>query len=180
MAGGGGDEAPPSAAEKKGKKKKKRVGVRMDMTPMVDVAFLLLTFFMLTSVFNTPQTMEINLPPSDVKVEVAQTSLMIMRVMENGKIYWNLAEQPIDVVEYKGVGKLMREQNAANPKLVTLIKVDRKAKYHHMVDMMDELQLENVNRFSLAKLDDPDLKEVLKFDPTATTSQPTGEAPAPK
>ena len=62
-AGGGG---------KKGKKHKKRVGVRMDMTPMVDVAFLLLTFFMLTTTFNTPQVMEISLPPdSKVSVEVA-------------------------------------------------------------------------------------------------------------
>jgi len=50
-----------------GRKKKKRIGVRIDMTPMVDVAFLLLTFFMLTTTMNKPQTMEINLPPADAK-----------------------------------------------------------------------------------------------------------------
>src|SRR5438552_9274800 len=44
---------------------KRRVGVRIDMTPMVDVAFLLLIFFMVTTVFRTPQALEINLPPDE-------------------------------------------------------------------------------------------------------------------
>jgi biopolymer transport protein ExbD len=40
-----------------------RPGIRIDMTPMVDIAFLLLVFFMVTTVFRLPQAMEINLPP---------------------------------------------------------------------------------------------------------------------
>ena len=46
-----------------GGKGKRRVGIRIDMTPLVDVAFLLLIFFMVTTVFRTPQALEINLPP---------------------------------------------------------------------------------------------------------------------
>ena len=65
---GGGDGG--SHKKKKGKRKpKKRVAIRIDMTPLVDVAFLLLTFFMLTTVFSKPQTLEINLPP-DPKVQI--------------------------------------------------------------------------------------------------------------
>ena len=68
----GADVAESKSHAKGKKKKKKRAGVRIDMTPMVDVAMLLLTFFMLTTVFNKPQTMELNLPPDkEVKVEVA-------------------------------------------------------------------------------------------------------------
>jgi biopolymer transport protein ExbD len=145
------------------RRKKRRVGVRIDMTPMVDVAFLLLTFFMLTTVFSAPQTMEITMPPSDVKVEVAESNLLTLRVAEDGAIFWNLGVETPRKVEFKDLRKLLLDQNAANPKLVNLIKVDRKAKYHVMVDVMDELQLANVGRFSLAPMSDADAKELQKL-----------------
>ena len=72
MAGMDAGGGAPRGHDKKKKKKKKmrRVSVRIDMTPMVDVAFLLLTFFMLTTSMNRPQTMEINLPPKDVDIDI--------------------------------------------------------------------------------------------------------------
>jgi len=151
---------PRGHDKKKGKKKKKRrVGIRIDNTPMVDIAFLLLTFFMLTTTMNKPQTMEINLPPSnDVTVEVAQSNLMTLRVKEDGSIYWSIGVDPPDKVEFKGLRALMEERNRANPKLITLIKIDRKGKYQMMVDIMDELNLANVTRFSLAPMEDGDMK----------------------
>ncbi len=69
----GATVAEPKSSAKKGKKQKKskkRIPVRIDMTPMVDVVMLLITFFMLTTVFNTPQTMEINLPPNNMDTSV--------------------------------------------------------------------------------------------------------------
>src|SRR5947207_8526030 len=140
--------------------KMRRLGVRLDMTPMVDVAFLLLTFFMLTTTMNRPQTMEINLPPEKTTVEVAQSNLLTLRVKEDGSIYWNVAEDPPQKVEYKSLGALMKQRLQQNPKLITLIKVDRKGKYHMMVDIMDELNLANVTRFSLAPMVDAD-KQIL-------------------
>ena len=78
--------------EKKGKKKgggvhrpKRRVGVRIDMTPMVDVAFLLLIFFMVTTVFRTPRALEINLPPKDIKQEVRESNTMTIRILADGR-----------------------------------------------------------------------------------------------
>jgi len=62
------------------------------------------------------------------------------------------------------------ERNQANPKLITLVKVDRKSKYHSMVDIMDELQLANVNRFSLAPMREADIKEVQKVATVASLS----------
>jgi biopolymer transport protein ExbD len=157
MAGMDGGAAPRGHNKKKKKHKKmRRLGVRIDMTPMVDVAFLLLTFFMLTTTMNRPQTMEINLPPEKTTVEVAQSNLLTLRIKEDGSIYWNIADQAPTKVEYKDLRKLMMQNNQANPKLITLIKVDRKGKYHMMVDIMDELNLANIQRFSLAPLLDAD------------------------
>lgn len=149
--------APRGAAKKKKKHKKmRRLGIRIDMTPMVDVAFLLLTFFMLTTTYNRPQTMEINLPPSDTKVEVAQSNLLTLLVKEDGSIYWNMGTDKPAKVEYKDLRALMMGKAEANPKLITLLKVDRKGKYHMMVDIMDELNLANITRFSIAPMLDAD------------------------
>jgi biopolymer transport protein ExbD len=154
------DTAPRGGHDrKKGKKKKKRrLGVKIDNTPMVDVAFLLLTFFMLTTTMNRPQTMEINLPPAETTVEVAESNLLTLRVKEDGAIYWNMATEKPVKVEFKDLRSLMARQSQSNPKLITLIKVDRKGKYHMMVDVMDELNLANITRFSLAPMTDPDKK----------------------
>lgn len=162
----GVETAAPRGHDKKKKKRKKmrRLGVRIDMTPMVDVAFLLLTFFMLTTSMNRPQTMEINLPPSDTKVEVAQSNLMTLRVKEDGTIYWNIGQDdpknPPQKVDYSKLRAMMKEKIQQNPKLITLIKVDRKGKYHMMVDIMDELNLADITRFSLAPMTDQD-KQIL-------------------
>lgn len=144
---------------KHGKKRKmRRVGVRIDMTPMVDVAFLLLTFFMLTTQFSKPQTMEINLPPSDASVEVAESNLLTLRVAEDGTIYWNIGTEKPQKIALDDLGKTLAEKNKANPKLITLIKVDRKGKYGEMVDIMDKLNLADITRFSLAPMLDADKK----------------------
>jgi biopolymer transport protein ExbD len=158
MADVGGGGAPRGHDKKKKKHKHKvRLGVRIDMTPMVDVAFLLLTFFMLTTTMNRPQTMEINLPPNnDVKIEVAESNLLTLRIKEDGTIYWNIGSQPPQKIEFKDIRTTIGQKNQENPKLITLIKIDRKGKYHMMVDIMDQLNLANITRFSLAPMLDAD------------------------
>lgn len=167
MADVGGGGAPRGHDKKKKKgKKKRRLGVRMDMTPMVDVAFLLLTFFMLTTTMSRPQTMEINLPPDNkVKVEIAQSNLLTILVNEKGMIYYgigNLMTTPPEKIEFKNLRATLKAKNLENPKLVTLIKIDRKGKYNMMVDIMDELNEANVTRFSLAPMTDDDQKILAK------------------
>jgi len=156
--------AAPRGHEKKKKKRRKmrRIGVRIDMTPMVDVAFLLLTFFMLTTSMSRPQTMEINLPPENTNVEVAESNLLTLRVKEDGSIYWNMASDVPQKIEYKKLRAFLTEKGQSNPKLITLLKVDRKGKYHMMVDIMDELNMANITRFSIAPMLDPDLKALAK------------------
>ena len=102
------------------------------------------------------------MPPKEVEVEVAESNLLTLRVVADGNIYWNMGIEPPQAVAFKDLRKLLESFNEANPKLVTLIKVDRKSKYFNMVDVMDELQLARVNRFSLAELKQGDFKALEK------------------
>jgi len=159
-------EVAESKSHAKGKKKKtKRAGVRIDMTPMVDVAMLLLTFFMLTTVFNKPQTMELNLPPDDnVQVEVAASTLLTVRITPNMTIYWSMGNEPavLKKVTINELRPLLIERLRSIPKLITLVQIDRDAKYNDMVDIMDELNLANITKFSFAPMKDADKKLIAK------------------
>jgi len=155
-AGGGG-----SRSRKKGKRKpKKRINVRMDMTPLVDVAFLLLTFFMMTTVFRKPSTMEINLPPNDAKVEIAESNLLTIRVDESKMIYYSFGIDIPKKMKFEDLKKFLIETSSQNPKLVVLLKIDRKGKFNYMVDVIDELNMAKLDRFSIAPMTDIDLKEM--------------------
>ncbi len=127
------------------------------MTPLVDVALLLLTFFMYTTSMSRPQTMEINLPPDkDVKVEIAESNLLTLRINDKGEIFWNSGiESPkrLDPAEQR---KFLREKSQGNPKLTTLVKVDREGRYEMLVNIIDELNLAGIQRFSIAPLLDAD------------------------
>src|SRR5947208_11918253 len=99
----------------KGKKRKSRVGVRLDMTPMVDVAFLLLTFFMLSTTLSTPQVMEISLPPdSKVNVEVAESNLLTIRVRKDEMVFWNKGKDNPQKITSAEVPKILEQRLREN------------------------------------------------------------------
>jgi len=160
----GAVDTPQRQPKAKGKGKfrraKRRVGIRIDMTPMVDVAFLLLIFFMVTTVFRTPQALEINLPPDkDVKIEIAQSKVLSIRILSDGRVYWRRGEDPWARTDVRGLGSVFKPF-ANNKDLVVVIKIDRDAKFNNMVDVIDELDIANLTRFSLGTLEDAEKKEV--------------------
>jgi biopolymer transport protein ExbD len=157
------DSPQPRAGKKKGhgfRRPKRRVGVRIDMTPMVDVAFLLLIFFMVTTVFRTPQALEINLPPKeDVKVDIAISKVLEVRVLNDGRVYWRNAEDPWARTDLKDLSRVFGPWKG-NKEKVVIIRIDRDAKFSNMVDIIDELDLANLTRFSLQTLSEQEKQEV--------------------
>ena len=152
---GGGDVAAPKSHGKKGKKRRKgrRLGTRIDFTPLVDVAFLLLTFFMFTTSMSRPQTMEINLPPDkNVKVEIGESNLLTLRVSDKGDIFWNIGLEAPARIAAADLRSFLREKAQSNPKLVVVLKIERTGKYTQMVNLIDEFGQSRVERFSLAPL----------------------------
>src|SRR5690348_17888292 len=102
--GGGGGH------KKGGKVRSKKSSTKIDMTPMVDLAFLLLTFFMLTTTFNKPQTMEITMPDKpkkdDVVPEVNEKKVLTLVLGENDKVYWykGITDPKLEVANFSADG----------------------------------------------------------------------------
>jgi biopolymer transport protein ExbD len=145
------------------KPKKGRVGIRIDMTPMVDVAFLLLTFFMLTTQFRPPTEVDVILPDSHSAIKLPESDVITVSVNKEGRIFMGLDSQkdrvkvfgeenklrldlPVDKVELEA--KLIAAR-VANPKLRTVLKCDRDAEYGLVMDVMDILEKVNITRFNL-------------------------------
>jgi len=153
----GGDVAQREHKGKGKKKKARRLGIRIDMTPLVDVALLLLTFFMYTTSMSRPQTMEINLPPDkDVKVEIAESNLLTLRIDDKGEIFWNAGIESPKRVDPAELHKFLKEKSQGNPKLTTLVKVAREGRYEMLVNIIDDLNQADIQRFSIAPLLDAD------------------------
>jgi biopolymer transport protein ExbD len=127
---------------------------------MVDIAFLLLIFFMVTTVFRAPQAMEVNLPPKDAKVEVPESNVMTLFITAEGRFFYRMAQGPLAPSSMKDLGQLFTDNLKLNPELIVLVKVNRGAKYETMVDTMDELEIANMSRFSLVPMSDEEAKEV--------------------
>jgi biopolymer transport protein ExbD len=158
-----GGESKSHARGGKKHKKKRRLRIRIDMTPMVDVAFLLLTFFMLTTYFSKPQTMELNLPADEkAQVEVAESNLLTIRVAQDGELFWNTGMDPAHRIEVKELRKFLVDKNKENPKLITLLKIDRDGKYSMLIKVMDEIAIAQVTRFSLAPMSEYDKRQIQK------------------
>jgi biopolymer transport protein ExbD len=141
----GVDVGGAAPRQKKGvgglRRPKRRIAIRIDMTPMVDIAFLLLIFYMVTTVFSQPQAMEVNLPPTDNPVPVAESRLLTLRIDADENLWWNMARETPQPVPFDSLRELLLEQNRRQPKLVTLVKIDKDARYFKMVDVIDEIQV---------------------------------------
>ena len=143
--------------------KKPRVSVRVDMTPMVDVAFLLLTFFMMTTSFKPPEVVEIKLPTSHSAFKLPESDVMMITLSKDGRIFLGLDSQRLRArvfgpenqlrgeieVDTKTLPNLLIAARTANPKLRTVVKGDRETDYGLAEDVMDILQKTNITRFNL-------------------------------
>ena len=141
-----------------GRAKKQRTGVRIDMTPMVDVAFLLLIFFMVTTVFRRPLAMEVNMPEPGAKVEVPESNVMTVYVDRDETMFAKIGKAEPEPVNWEDLARSFTVNALANPDLIILVKIHREARYEPMVDMMDLLEEAHMERFSLIPMKDADVQ----------------------
>ena len=144
-------------------KKKRRIGISIDMTPMVDVAFLLLIFFMTTTQFKPPERDKITLPESNSDAKSPESDIITIAVTSPKPEYGN---QPhVRVIWRQGGAEVSREvapdavktdmgavlttARSANPGARMIVKMDKDASYGVMADMMSALQSANAPRFNV-------------------------------
>jgi biopolymer transport protein ExbD len=158
--GGGG-------GKKGGKIRSKKTSTRIDMTPMVDLAFLLLTFFVMTTTLNKPQTMEITMPEEDEKEppKVNEKHVLTLVMGKDDRIYWYIGitdpEVKVTNFSHNGIRKLLLEKKRDIPKLIVLIKSLDESKYKNMVDILDEMNINSIQRYAIVDVTPVD-KELIK------------------
>jgi len=143
--------------------KPKRLGIRIDMTPLVDVAFLLLTFFMLTTQFRPEEVVTIALPSSHSEFKLPESDVLMLSLSSDGRIFMSLDSQLLRrrifgrenelkagiEVPKERLAELLVQARTANPKLRTVIKGDKEAEFGVAEDVMNILQKTRITRFNL-------------------------------
>jgi biopolymer transport protein ExbD len=105
--------------------------------------------------------MEVNMPEPGAKVEVKESNVMTLYVREDGSMVYDIGRQGFNPVTWDELREVLVLEGDYNPELIILAKVDRKAKYEHMVDLLDTFSDAQMTRFSVIPMTDAD-KAVLE------------------
>lgn len=162
--------------KKGGKVRSKKQSTRVDLTAMVDLAFLLITFFMLTTTLAKPQAMDLAMPDKDDKQEeqlkVADNRSMTILLGSGDRLEWYmgsvdnpLTPPSVDNFGRNGIRKAIIEKKkevlklTGDPKkgLIILIKPSDKSNYRNLVDILDEMKVSDVERYAIVEITEPEL-----------------------
>lgn len=153
----------------------RRISTRVDLTPMVDLGFLLITFFMLTTVLSKPQVMPVVMPdktPIEDPPAITDRQVLTLILGAQDKVYWyeGITDARLDSTSYdatglrqvilkkkKAVQELMGEGKRPVPgtpgqtkpvsKLAILIKATPEARYKNVVDVFDEMKICGIDHY---------------------------------
>ena len=188
--GGGG-------GKKDGKVRSKKSDAKVDLTAMVDLAFLLITFFMLTTSLSKPKAMDLSLPDKEKKdtpednVKVDENMTLTLLLGESNKLKWykGFIDKPLagpkDAVYGKdGLRKELLKQKAeikayclsiGKPKsgIIVIIKPTKKSNYKNLVDVLDEMAISGVDTYAIVNDISPEEKKLIGAG-TATAPAVTG------
>lgn len=165
--------------------KSKKQSTRVDMTPMVDLGFLLITFFMLTTTMSKPKTMDL-IMPKDTENEKDQnkvkesTALTILLGKDNRVYYYEgLAQDPNassnpdffqatsfankggirdEIIRKRDEVAKLRNAKGEPEDVVVIIKADDQANYKNFVDILDEMAINKIQRYATVDISDQDKK----------------------
>lgn len=173
-----------SGGHKKGPgvKKGKKLSTRIDLTPMVDLGFLLITFFMFTTTLAKPKTMEINMPYKDPnlkeeeKNKLKASAAMTVLLSKNHRVYYyeGIGDDPNHPPELKvtyftaqkGIRDALiakksmvaglKQSGALGPKdeATILIKPDSTSTYSDLVNILDEMNINDIKVYAIVDISD--------------------------
>ena len=171
--------------KKRGGVRAKKASTRIDMTPMVDLGFLLVTFFILTTTMQKPKAMQVVMPDKTDTVKKDQTKIrateaMTMLLGGNDRIFYYFGQDStaeggpqIEVTNYKNIRKVLIDQN----RLVTglqqqngwivngvyvLIKPTDESKYENVVNILDEMKISQIKSYAIVDVTPQELEMIPK------------------
>nr|PZN90147.1 MAG: biopolymer transporter ExbD [bacterium] len=135
-------------------KKKKRVSGEIPTSSMADIAFLLLIFFLVTTVFDEEKGLSIVLPEPQQELEVSQKNVLHLMVRADGIVEVKRGESPsIQPVRPSEIETIWRVEVAQNPNLIAAVKTYPDAPYRNMIAVLDQLQKAGAERISLQMME---------------------------
>jgi biopolymer transport protein ExbD len=185
---------------KKGAKKvrSKKLNSKVDLTAMVDLAFLLITFFMLTTSLSKPQSMDLGLPDKDedpnknkdIKVDENRTMTILLGDNNKMKVYMGLLATPKVAPKDMTYGKdglrkeiLQREKEVLSytgnkdKGMIVIIKPSKKSTYRNLVDILDEMAITDVPTYAIVNDYTPEESKLIGIEDAGakadTPSTPT-------
>ncbi|ODS88522.1 MAG: biopolymer transporter ExbD [Chryseobacterium sp. SCN 40-13] len=154
----------------KGKKvRSKKQPPHVDLTPMVDLAFLLITFFMLVTTFNKPNVMDLGLPAkpkeptNEPKNDIDLKNSISIIIGKDNRVFYHQEEQASltdqnmleTSFDREGIRKVVQEAKAkaVKPDIFTvIIKPTDEALYKNFVDMLDEMAITKNERYGITEI----------------------------
>ena len=135
-------------------RKKNRVSGEIPTASMADIAFLLLVFFLVTTVFDEEKGLPIVLPEQNVEQEVSQKNILHIIVQADGAVRLKRGESPNEqFVQANDLTSIWRQEFAQNPNLIAAVKTAPNAPYKYMIDVLDALQAAQADKISLQILE---------------------------
>jgi biopolymer transport protein ExbD len=151
---GGGHKKGP------GVKKSKKLSTRVDLTPMVDLGFLLITFFIFTTTMSSPTAMKLNLPKDtdkpDEQNKLKESAALTVMPSKANYIYYYEGLDPSKLLQsdWKKIRDvILDKKRRTDPKdFMVIIKPTQDATYKNTVDMLDEMKIDDVKRYALVDI----------------------------
>ena len=167
-------DQPAPKAGKKPRARKHRF--HLDMTPMVDLAFLLLTFFMLTTTFAKPRVMQLTMPvksPDETPLQASKAMTIILGSGHQAYYYFGLnaptdPSVPVPTLHRtdfgpQGIRQALLARARRQPAPVILIKTTPKARYQDLVNALDEMNITDQKQYAVTALSTAD-RQLLPAD----------------
>lgn len=135
-------------------KRKVRPSVEIPTASMADIAFLLLIFFLSSTVFDEEKGLPVVLPGESSEVEVPPEDVLSIVIRADGLVELRRGGSPaIQTVAADRIGDIWRLEASRNPDLIAAVRTHPDAEYRYMVDVLDQLQRVGAARISLDVLE---------------------------